>query len=192
MRIRSPGSSVIPCEMNAITSATPNTMFAVFESCITSPFRIARMPSDCGSGTSLAGTSSPTGRNVSSDLPRTHWPSANCRSRPGDVVRDDVAAHVGERVLDRDAARTLADHDAELGFVVDVLRDRRDPDCVAGGDQGVRPLGKEQRPLGQGDALLVRVIAVVEADADDFLGEFDHGLDTTTPSATSVAISASE
>ena len=63
---------------------------------------------------------------------------------------------------------------------------------VAGGDQGVRPLGEEQRPLGQGDALLLRVVAVVEADADDFLGEVDHALETTTPSATSVATSASE
>ena len=80
--IRSPGSSVIACETNAITSATPKIMFEVFESCIVSPFRIARIGSACGSGTSLAGTRSPTGRKVSSDFPRTHCPSENCRSRP--------------------------------------------------------------------------------------------------------------
>ena len=80
--IRSPGSSVIACETNAITSATPKIMFDVFDSCMTLPLSTARIGSACGSGTSAAGTRSPTGRNVSSDLPRTHWPSANCRSRP--------------------------------------------------------------------------------------------------------------
>ena len=80
--MRSPGSSVIASETNETISATPKTMFAVLESCITSPFRIARIGSAWGSGTELAGTRSPTGRNVSSDLPRTHWPSANWRSRP--------------------------------------------------------------------------------------------------------------
>ena len=50
---------------------------------MTSPFRIARMRNACGSGTSLAGTSSgPTGQNVSNDFPRTHCLSANCTSRP--------------------------------------------------------------------------------------------------------------
>src|SRR5205085_149503 len=39
--IRSPGSSVIACETNDTTSATPKIMFEVLESCITSPFRIA-------------------------------------------------------------------------------------------------------------------------------------------------------
>src|SRR4051794_10551941 len=80
--IRSPGSSVIACEMNETTSATPKIWFDVFESCIVSPFRIARIGSACGSGTSLAGTRSPTGRKVSRDLPRTHWPSENWMSRP--------------------------------------------------------------------------------------------------------------
>ena len=80
--IRSPGSSVIACVTNAITSATPKIWFDVDESCIVSPFKIARIGSACGSGTSLAGTSSPTGKNVSSDLPRTHCPSENWRSRP--------------------------------------------------------------------------------------------------------------
>ena len=40
---------------------------------------------------------------------------------PGDVVRDDVALDEVERVVDRDAARATADHDAELGLVVDLL-----------------------------------------------------------------------
>src|SRR5205807_5452736 len=79
--IRSPGTSVIAWLTNATTSRTPKIWFDVFESCIVSPLRTARIGSACGSGTSLAGTSSPTGRKVSSDLPRTHWPSENWRSR---------------------------------------------------------------------------------------------------------------
>ncbi len=74
---------MIPSLTNDTISATPKTMFAVVDSCITSPFRIARIGSACGSGTSSRGTSrGPTGQNVSSDLPRTHCPSENCRSRP--------------------------------------------------------------------------------------------------------------
>ena len=71
--IRSPGSSVIVWVMYAIRSATPKTMFAVVESCIGSPLRIARIESACGSGTSSRGTSrGPTGQKVSGDLPRVH------------------------------------------------------------------------------------------------------------------------
>src|SRR5207247_905880 len=75
--LRSPGMSVIAWLTNATTSRTPKIWFDVFESCIVSPFRTARIGSACGSGTSLAGTRSLTGRNVSSDLPRTHCPSEN-------------------------------------------------------------------------------------------------------------------
>ena len=68
--------------MYSIRSATPKTMFAVVDSCTVSPFRTARIESACGSGTSSRGTSrGPTGQNVSGDLPRVHWPSANCRLR---------------------------------------------------------------------------------------------------------------
>ena len=45
---------------------------------------------------------------------------------------------------------------------------------VAVRDQRVRPLREEQRALGQRDALLLGVVAVVEADADDLLRQFDH------------------
>ena len=48
------------------------------------------------------------------------------------------------------------------------------PDRLAGADQRVRPLREQERPLGQLDALLLRVVAVVEADADDLLREVEH------------------
>ena len=63
-------------------SATEKTMFAVVESWSTSPLTRQRIASACGSSTSSRGTSrGPTGQKVSGDLPRVHWPSANCRSR---------------------------------------------------------------------------------------------------------------
>ena len=52
-------------------------------SCITWPLRIARdAGASAGRATSEAGhEAGPTGQNVSSDLPRTHCPSENWRSR---------------------------------------------------------------------------------------------------------------
>ena len=69
-------------EQNDSSSATPNTISAVFESCTVSPFTRVRRPSACGSGNSSAVTiTGPIGQNVSRLLPRTHCPSPNCRSR---------------------------------------------------------------------------------------------------------------
>ena len=62
-------------------SSIPKIRFAVVESWSVSPETIARIRRACGSGTSDRGTSGPTGQNVSGDLPRVHWPSANWRSR---------------------------------------------------------------------------------------------------------------
>src|SRR5205823_14480284 len=83
-------------------------------------------------------------------------------------------------------------HDAELRLVIDVLRDRRDADRLAVADQRVGPFGEEQRALRQRRALLFRVVAVVQADADDLLRSRDQGADPTTPSRTRVAISSLE
>src|SRR4029450_11184518 len=55
--IRSPGSSVIVALAYAMISATVKIMFAVVESCITSPFSTQRTPRAWGSGTSAANTS---------------------------------------------------------------------------------------------------------------------------------------
>jgi hypothetical protein len=103
----------------------------VEESWTVSPLRIARIPSACGSETSDAGTSGPTGQNVSATCP-----ASTGRRRTGgrgrDVVRDDVAGDRLERVLLRDAADGAADDDAELGLVVALRDERGDHDRVAG------------------------------------------------------------
>ena len=63
-------------------SATPKYIREVFESWRTSSFTRQAIARACGSGISSAVTShGPIGQNVSSDLPRTHWPSPNWMSR---------------------------------------------------------------------------------------------------------------
>ena len=64
-------------ETNAMISATEKIISPVVDSCMTRPFRIVRIARSWGSGISLIGTTSDTGRKVSSDLPRAHCPSEN-------------------------------------------------------------------------------------------------------------------
>ena len=67
-----------------------------------------RSRASCGSPISSAVTSAgPIGQNVSSDLPRTHWPSPNWRSRAETSFEAGVAEDVVEGVrLGRPAARS--------------------------------------------------------------------------------------
>ena len=83
----------------------------------------ARSRGACGSPISSAVTShGPIGQNVSSDLPRTHWPSPNWMSRADTSFEAGVAEDVVERLVDRHVAGGPADHDRELRLVVDLLR----------------------------------------------------------------------
>ncbi len=91
-----------------------------------------------------------------------------------DVVETDVAAHRVERVLFGDASDTLSDHHAELGFVVHPLRHAREDDCLSRSDQRVRPFREEKRRGRQLGALLLGVVAVIEADADDLARPLDR------------------
>ncbi len=116
---------------------------------------------------------------MSSDLPADPLAVGELQVAARDVVRDDVARDELERVVDGDLRGAPADHDAELGLVVDLLADRGDPDLVAGRDERVRPFREQERPFGEVDALLLRVVAVVQTDADDLLGRCDHSLDPT-------------
>jgi hypothetical protein len=61
----------------------------------------------------------------------------------------------------------LSDDDAQLGLIINLRRDGGEDDRLAGPDDGCRPLREEQRARRQVQALLLRVVAVVEADTDD-------------------------
>ena len=79
VRITSPGSSVKLCEQKLISSATPKIISVVLESCITSPLtRVVQLEVLRVVELDELG---PSGQNVSRLLARTHWTSANCRSR---------------------------------------------------------------------------------------------------------------
>src|SRR5438034_545822 len=91
-----------------------------------------------------------------------------------DLVDADVAADGLERLTLRDIADALADDDAQLRFVVDLPSDRRKHDRLSRADERRLPLRKEDRVLGRRDALLGRMVTVVESDADDLAGPVDR------------------
>ena len=87
-----------------------------------------------------------------------------------DVVRARVAADDRERRVHADPPRALADDDDELRFGVHVRGLGREDDRVVGPPQRVGELPEEERLARRLGALLDRVVAVVEADADDLAG----------------------
>src|SRR6185436_19105882 len=81
------------------------------------------------------------------------------------VVCAEVAAHGFEGVLLRHASYALSDDDAQLRLVVRLRDERRDHDRLSRPDERRRPLREQERLLRELGALLLRVVAVVEADA---------------------------
>ena len=116
-------------------------------------------------------TGSPTGQNVSKPLARVHCDrrtsadrARSRRSRPR-CPESRRVPRSSDRATDR-----LADDDADLPFVLDLRRLRREHDGLAVRDHARRRLEKDQRLLRDLVADLLGVIAVVAADADDLSG----------------------
>src|SRR6185436_19750686 len=107
-------------------------------------------------------------------LPTRPLPVAELEVPCAHVVRAEVAANGLEGVLLRHALDALADDDAELRLVVGLRDDRRDHDRLAWPDERRRPLREEERRLRELGALLLRMVAVVEADADDLPRTLDR------------------
>jgi len=77
--ITSPGSSVMTCVMNSISSFGPNVSSDVRAAWRVSPPTRHSTATSVGSNTvSIHG---PSGQKPSNPLPRVHWPSFACRSR---------------------------------------------------------------------------------------------------------------
>ena len=91
-----------------------------------------------------------------------------------DVVCAEVTAYGLERVLLRHVLARRADDDAELRLVVAFRDDGRDHDRVTRPDQRGRVLREEERRGRELDTLLLRVVLVVEPDADDLAGSLDR------------------
>ena len=86
-----------------------------------------------------------------------------------EVVEQRVAGDVVERVGRRRPTPPRADHEGDLGLVVDLLARGGKGDRRPVGNEGVGELGEERGNGGRLAARLGRVVAVVEADADDLL-----------------------
>jgi hypothetical protein len=81
-----------------------------------------------------------------------------------------------QRVGGRDAPASLADHEHDLAFVVELLRFRRIPDRLEMADEAARRSHEDAGVLRRFGAVLVLgiAIAVVDTDADDLLGIADR------------------
>ena len=88
---------------------------------------------------------------------------------------DGVAGDMLEGILDRDPARPLADHDAELDLVIILLQVLGLHDRLLVADVTVGEAHKDHGLARRLDAGLGRVIGIVEADREDFAGFGDHG-----------------
>ena len=88
----------------------------------------------------------------------------------GHVVADGIAAHVLVGPLPGNMPSLAADDDHQLGLVVDLLADTRQDDRGAMSDQGGWVFA-EKHGLGRHwHAALGGVVAIVQADAHNFLG----------------------
>ena len=91
-----------------------------------------------------------------------------------DVVDRGVTGHVLPGVGGVDVLAGPADHDAELDLVVDLLDALGVDDGVVGVRDGGRRLPEQDRSLRYLLVLLLGVVVVVEADADDLVGPGDR------------------
>ena len=161
VRIRSPGDSVLVCEMKSTSSWQPKIRSEVRLSWRSSPLtqvwsrRSARVRGPRQPGRH---PQAERGKNVSAlaSLARVHWGSADWRSR-GHVVGDAVAA---------DPAAG-ADHDRQLALVIEALDDlwATDPKGRQGGASRAAHLDEHDRTLGSLVAGLLHVLGVVKAIA---------------------------
>ena len=129
VKIRSPGSSVTHCDRYQSRCGTPKMNSFVFEFCIVVPLRRSWTWSLCGSVISSAVTSTgPVGAKVSNVLPID--PLLLLAAELPVAGTHVVAAHVAADVVERglvvwDVPAGLADHDDQLGLVIDLLSDLR-------------------------------------------------------------------
>ena len=93
-----------------------------------------------------------------------------------DVVPDGITRDIVHGVFFRDFAAGFADHNDQLGFVVDPGADRRNDNFFTVTYQSLRKLAEEHRFLGDGHFAFDGVVAVVEANANDLLRIVDWGM----------------
>ncbi len=98
-------------------------------------------------------------------------PVAVLQVSSGDVIADEIARDVVERVFWFDSSRFLANHDDQFGLVIDLFSEVGVPrDRAVGIVHRRRELREEDGFVGNRIVTLLGVISVVESDTDDFAG----------------------
>src|SRR6266511_3517033 len=92
------------------------------------------------------------------------------------VIDDGVAINVVEGLLLRDEARSFADDQTQLHFPVERFLASWPENRFARIEDRVVPLGKDRGLLGGGVTRLLRMVPVVEPDADELARVIDGGM----------------
>src|SRR5450755_4387692 len=94
------------------------------------------------------------------------------------VVVQDEARHVVQRRLELDIFGALADHQRQLHLPVGLVATLREHQVVVRSGDRARRLEEDDRFAGEGGAAFARVVAIVEADADQLRRSRDRGSET--------------
>ena len=117
--ITSPGRSVTPREMNAISSPHGKIILLVFEFCKTRPFTAAIDTKDLGVWHIVFGHNIWTeGAKRILTLGTYPLAVAALKISGADVVETGIASYIVKRMLGLDSAAFSADNNRKLGFVV--------------------------------------------------------------------------
>ena len=84
-----------------------------------------------------------------------------------DVVADHAAGDVLHRPVSVNVFAAATDRDHHFRLIIDFLTDGRQLDRIAVRDDARREFAEQDRLVGNGRVALDRVIAIVEAEADD-------------------------
>ena len=170
VKITSPGTSVITSLTKLTSSHGPNSMSLVRAVWRTSPLTRALQLKSPGST-----SAPPTAREGRTC--RTPSRASTGRRSSGVARGDVVAAREPDHVLGAssgvDVACAVADHDAQLGLVVDAADPVGHHDRLARPDHRRRRLDEDHRLAGHRVAHLGDVVAIVQTDAHD-LGRRDR------------------
>ena len=172
MKMRSPGSSSMVCDSRLTSSATEKISCSVELSCTrvsvpSAPMIVVEIASCSGSANSSSETIAGPGRREA--LERLAHAELRGLTLPlhgalREVLADGVAGDAVRGLGERDVATAAADHDDELGLPVDGVAGEAHVD-VGSGDGGCE-LGEDDGLLRDRQSRLLRVVGVVQADAD--------------------------
>ena len=124
----------------------------------------------CGAGLVGRHERRAAGRGAVEHLARHPLRRRELQIARGEVVQQRVAGDVVERLPRSTLRQRRADHERDLGLVVDLVAGRGQGDLAPAGDAARCGTSRRRSARRRLDARLGGVRAVVQADADDLLG----------------------